>query len=114
MGWFKQVSLLVCALTLSSAALALDLKGAMNALSSAKAQGLVGEQADGYLGVVTNSGQGQEIAKLINQARRAEYQRLATQNGIALGDVEAMAGQKAIDKTPKGQFVKQGASWHQK
>lgn len=99
---------------LGQPAFALSLSEAMSALGDAKAAGLLGEQPDGYLGVIRGDGQATAIASQINQARRAEYQRLANQNGIALRDVETIAGQKAIDKTPPGQFVWQGGRWRQK
>lgn len=100
--------------TLVTGAWALDLNGAMNALTDAKASGLVGEQPNGYLGVVKNSGDAQQITKLINDARKAEYQKVAKDNGISLGDVESMAGQKAIDKTPKGQYIQANGQWKAK
>ncbi|MDM1707263.1 YdbL family protein [Thiopseudomonas alkaliphila] len=99
------------ALTLSGAAWALDLNGAMGALGAAKSSGLVGEQPNGYLGVVKNSGDAAEIARLINAARKAEYQRLAKQNSIQLSDVESMAGKKALEKTPAGQYIQVNGRW---
>ena len=114
MSWLKKLSLTAAACVLASTVWAMDLSAAMGALSGAKAQGLIGEQADGYLGVVKPQGDAEQIAKLINQARRTEYQRLAEQNNISLRDVEVMAGKKAIDKTPAGQMIKQGAGWQKK
>ena len=94
--------------------MAIDLQQAMSSLGAAKTQGLVGEQPDGYLGVVTKSGNADEIVKLINDARRAEYQRLAKDNNIALPDVEAIAGQKAMEKTQSGQYVQVNKKWMKK
>ena len=108
---FAGLMLLLC---LSLPAHALSLNEAMSALGSAKASGQLGEMPNGYLGVVSAGGQADEIAKLINQARRAEYQKLAQQNGIQLSDVETIAGQKAIDKTPAGQYVQQQGQWRRK
>lgn len=102
------------ALCLSLPAWALNLNEAMSALGSAKAGGQLGEQPDGYLGVVSASGQAAEIARLINQARQAEYQRLAKDNGLQLGDVEALAGQKALEKTPSGQYIQVNGKWVRK
>jgi len=110
----KRVAILLLASVLSLPALALDLSDAMQALPAAKAAGQLGEQTDGYLGVVAAGGQAGEIARLINQARRTEYQKLAAQNNIQLGDVEAMAGKKAIDKTPPGQYVRVDGQWRRK
>lgn len=114
MTFAPRIAILLLAGVLSLPALALDLSGAMQALPAAKAAGQLGEQTDGYLGVVAGGGQAGEIARLINQARRAEYQKLAAQNNIQLGDVEAMAGKKAIDKTPPGQYVRVDGQWQRK
>jgi hypothetical protein len=102
--------LLACSLPV----LAMNLQQAMNALPNAKAQGLVGEQPNGYLGVVSASADAELIAKLINDARRAEYARLAKENNIAVSDVEAMAGQKAIERTARGHFILLDGNWIQK
>lgn len=94
--------------------LAMDLQQAMAALGPAKAQGLVGEQANGYLGVVSNQQQADAIVKLINDARRTEYARLAKQNNIAVADVEAMAGKKALERTSAGHYIMLDGNWVKK
>lgn len=116
MKLFTVFKLSVCSLlfALSLPLMAMDLQQAMSSLGTAKTQGLVGEQSDGYLGAVTKSGNADEIVKLINDARRAEYQRLAKDNNIALPDVEAIAGQKAIEKTQSGQYVQVNKKWMKK
>jgi hypothetical protein len=114
MNIYKRLASLLLLLSLSLPALALNLNEAMSALGDAKTSGQLGEMPNGYLGVVRAGGQAAEIAQLINQARRAEYQKLATQNGIQLSDVEAIAGQKAIDKTPAGQYIQLEGKWQRK
>ena len=109
----SKLGIALLALGISLSAMAMDLGQAMSALGGAKAQGLVGEQADGYLGVVSNSGQAADIAAQIN-ARRAEYQKVANSSGASLADVEAMAGKKAMEKTPAGQYVQVGGKWVKK
>jgi hypothetical protein len=103
--------LLAVALLMTAPAWALTLNQAMGALPEAKASGLLGERPDGYVGVVTPQGDAAEIARLINEARRAEYQRLAAENGIALRDVEAIAGKKALERTPAGQYIQLNGVW---
>ncbi|WP_263145941.1 DUF1318 domain-containing protein [Pseudomonas sp. RIT-PI-AD] len=102
------------AICISLPALAMSLNEAMSGLGQAKQSGQVGEQPDGYLGVVAGDTQGAEIARLINEARRGEYQRLAKDNGLQLGDVEALAGQKALEKTPAGQYIQVNGKWVRK
>lgn len=99
---------------LSTTVLAMDLNGAMSNLSQAKSAGLLGEQPNGYLGVVQAQGDAAEVARLINDARRAEYQRLAKSNNIQLSDVETMAGKKALEKTPAGQYIQLNGKWLKK
>lgn len=108
-------SFLACLLVITSLPLmAMTLQQAMGNLSEVKAQGLVGEKPDGYLGVVSNSANATEIVNLINEARLTEYQRLAKENNISVADVQAMAGQKAIEKTPSGQYVQVNTKWVKK
>ena len=95
-----RTTLIAIGLLLSFQVFALD-------LSDAKDRGLVGEQPNGYLaavGVATP-----EIAALvsdINSKRKAAYTEIAKKNGTAIEAVEQLAGQKAIEKTPAGQFVR--------
>ena len=77
-------------------------------LQEAKAQGLVGEQANGYLGLV-KSGAPADVKALmndINAKRKKEYEDIARRNKTDLNVVETLAGKKAIDMTPPGQYVK--------
>jgi len=76
-------------------------------LDTAKSRGLVGERADGYLGVVVDD-PSPEIKSLVadvNAKRRERYEQIAKQNGIDLADVEARAGQRAIQLTTSGGWV---------
>lgn len=101
-------------LCLSLPALAMTLNQAMGALGNAKTAGQLGERPDGYLGVISDTGQAAEIARLINQARRTEYQKVARENGISLPEVEAIAGKKATEKTPPGQYIQNNGRWLRK
>ena len=98
----------------SSAAWALSLNEAMTALPAAKQAGQLGEEPNGYLGVVSSGGNAAEVARQINAARKEEYQRVAKSNGISLSDVETIAGQKAIERTPSGQYIQVNGGWVQK
>lgn len=84
-------------------------------LDAAKAQGLVGERADGYLGAVATTPDATALVREINNKRRAEYERIATQNGQPRSVIEKLAAEKAYARTPAGQYL-QGAdgSWQKK
>lgn len=105
---FRQpLALLLIGASLSLSVFALD-------LDEAKSQGLVGETLSGYLEVVSGNGEAAALVADINAKRKAQYQNIATKNKISLTDVELLAGKKAIEKTPTGQFVKIGGNWKKK
>ena len=82
-------------------------------LQEAKEKGLVGEQPNGYLGIVSNSQEVSGLVADINQKRKEAYQDIAKRNQTSVEAVEVLAGQKAIEKTPKGQFIKTPGGWTQ-
>ena len=114
MRLFSKFGVLLLALCLSLPALAMNLEEAKQQLDSAKQSGLVGETPSGYLAVVKAEGNAREIVEAINQARRQEYSRIAGKHNIPVAEVEAVAGKKAVEKTPAGQFVRVGGKWVRK
>ncbi len=103
---YNVVVLLSC-LLLWTSAWALDLQ-------AAKQGGLVGETPSGYLAVVQATPEATQLVQSINAQRRQEYAEIAKRNGIELKAVEQLAGKKAIDKTPAGQFVQVNGAWVKK
>ena len=86
-------------------------------LDQAKQQGLLGERPDGYLGLAKPSASPDAVSlmKDINNKRRDVYKGIAEKNGTALSAVEALAGKKAIGKTPSGQLIMQpNGTWTSK
>ncbi len=84
-------------------------------LQQAKSQGLVGERLDGYLGIVKPSDRVQALVKKINLGRREHYKRIAQQTGTSRDVVEVLAGKKAIQKTPAGQYIQNASgAWIKK
>ena len=90
-------SLLVSSMAFSAWAISLD---------DAKQQGLVGEMANGYLGVVVNSADAKTLVDSVNQKRKSIYMDLARKNKITMAQVTALAGKKAFAKTQSGHFIK--------
>jgi len=84
-------------------------------IRTAKAAGQIGEQLNGYLGVVSSApADVRALVQDINQKRRAVYQNIASKNGTSLQVVEQMAAKKAINKTPSGQYVQSPGGWVRK
>ncbi|MCR9106211.1 MAG: YdbL family protein [Gammaproteobacteria bacterium] len=83
-------------------------------LSQAKDNGSVGETSSGYLAAVKPSAEVNALVESINAQRKAHYQKIAKENGIALDAVEMRAGKKAIEKSSPGAYINTGDGWRQK
>ena len=111
-NWISKVflSLLLGMMTASVAV-------AASPLSKPKSDGVIGEQANGYIGLVEQNVPA-DIKKLVNEAnanRKTGYQKIAAKQGTSLKDVEKVGGQTAIDKTLKGNYVRDASGrWRKK
>lgn len=106
-------SLMLAALLLGGSAL--PIASWAVSLADAKTQGMVGEQPDGYLGIVKDSADAQALVKDINAKRRAAYEAIAEKHGQKLEDIEAAAAENAINKTAPGNWIKYpDGTWHKK
>lgn len=76
-------------------------------LSEAKADGWIGEQPDGYIGLVRNDAPPdvQALVSDVNAKRRAEYERIAQRQGAPVSEVEKVGGMTAIEKTRPGHYI---------
>jgi len=84
-------------------------------LDDAKAAGLVGEKADGYVGAVSGDASVKGLIDQINQGRRAKYAEIASKRGAPVDAVAAIAGKMLVERTPSGQFVMGGGGqWTKK
>jgi uncharacterized protein YdbL (DUF1318 family) len=86
-------------------------------LESAKRDGLIGERADGFVGVVVAkpTQELQQLVDSVNAKRRAKYQQIAKQNGTSLDAVAGLAGEKLVQRAAKGEYVTDAqGNWYQK
>ena len=85
-------------------------------LSSAKSAGFIGELSNGYIGIVKAAPDDvKALVKDVNSKRKARYSQIAKSKKISLGDVEKIAGKKAIEKTKSGNYIKRaGKGWSKK
>jgi uncharacterized protein YdbL (DUF1318 family) len=76
-------------------------------LEEAKASGLIGEQRDGYIGLVQGSAPPAVVSLVedINRQRRERYQQIASENGISVDQVAQLAFNKAVEATRSGHFL---------
>ncbi len=90
------------------AAVATGAAAASAVIEGAKSQCLVGEQSDGYLGVVDNAAASEAIrreVRAVNQQRKAAYAALAARNDVTIEDAAALTAKRLVENAPSGQCV---------
>ena len=111
-NWINNIflTLLISMMTISVAI-------AASPLTQPKTDGLIGEQSNGYIGLVTQNVSA-DIKKLVNEAnanRKAGYQKIAKKKGTSLADVERVGGNTAIEKTLRGNYIRDASgTWRKK
>lgn len=83
-------------------------------IDAAKQDGLVGERPDGLIGAVSGSAEVEALVSSVNAQRMAKYNAIAQKNGTPVNQVQAVAGQSLIAKTPPGQYIMNSAGGWQK
>lgn len=84
-------------------------------LAQARAQGIVGEKLDGYVGAVGSSATGQTMADDVNTKRRAEYEKISKQNSQPVAVVAKVAAETIINGLPSGSMYQApDGSWKRK
>src|SRR5258708_40118010 len=115
MSNFKSAIFAAAALLFSMPAFA-DLASDKAAVDAAKAAGVVGEQADGYLGIVSSAdGTVTAAVNEINNGRRGVYAQTAAKSGVTPDAAGQATGAQLIAKVPGGQYFKPlGGAWTKK
>jgi len=83
--------------------------GANPLIENAKNQCVIGEQADGYLGVVSGQTVSDALRREIrdiNQRRKSYYADIARRNGVTVEVTGQLAAQKLIEQASIGQCVR--------
>jgi uncharacterized protein YdbL (DUF1318 family) len=112
---FKHIFAAAALLLLTTPAFA-DLASDKAAVDAAKAAGTVGEQADGYLGIVSSAdGAVTAAVSEINNGRRQVYSQTAAKSGVTPDAAGQATGAQLIAKVPGGQYFKPlGGAWTKK
>ena len=115
---FKTIKIAIAALMLAFAATPAlaDLAADKAAVEAAKAAGTVGEQGDGYLGIVSSAdGTVTAAVNAINAGRADVYAQTAAKSGVTRDAAGQATGAQLIARTPAGQYVKPlGGGWTRK
>lgn len=106
--------LLTCAAPIGIPFALADAAGAKAIVDAAKAQGVVGEQGDGFLGLVTGSADSAVAAAVseINSGRAAVYADAAAKSGVTPAAAGEAAAKLIVQRIPPGQYYKPvGGAW---
>ena len=71
-------------------------------LASARASGVVGEKADGYVAVIKSSDEADALAAEVNARRKAEYAKISAANSQPVAVVAKLAAEQIIGKLDSG------------
>lgn len=84
-------------------------------LAEAKQQGWLGEQSDGYLGLVTQEAPptARALMQRVNTERTEIYASIAKKEGVSVVVVAARSGQRLIREAPPGAWIWEDGGWRQ-
>jgi uncharacterized protein YdbL (DUF1318 family) len=88
-----------------------------SSLTGPKAEGWIGEQANGYLGLVRADAPAdvKALVASVNKKRKARYQAIAKQQGIPVSEVEKVGGNETIEMTLRGNYIRDSSGrWRKK
>lgn len=114
MSMMKKLGLWFIAMLAGATLLAAYAQGPV--IDQAKAQGIVGEQFDGYLGIVDPSRASADVKRRVqgvNAGRLAEYTRISNEKGDSVATVAAAMAEKQFARAAPGEMLKPGpeAPW---
>ncbi len=95
----------------------LDSASVEPAIPLAKKSGWIGEQLDGYLGLVRKDTPAEigDLVKSANENRRGRYEKIATNNKVEIKAVETIAGRRLIASSLAGEYIQaEDDSWVRK
>jgi uncharacterized protein YdbL (DUF1318 family) len=90
---------------------------AQGSLAEAKADGLIGERADGLVALVADNPPSalRALVAEVNAERMSEYNQIAAETDAPLEAVQARAGRQIIERLPAGQYFMDAAGrWRRK
>lgn len=100
--------ILASTLFIASALFAAPAIAAPAAIDAAKAKCIVGEQTDGYLGIIDNLKADEALkreVRSVNQQRKAVYADLAARNGVTIEQAAQVTAERLLNSAPSGHCI---------
>ncbi len=86
-------------------------------LATAKSQGWIGEQNDGYLGFIKSNAPAdvKTLVADVNRQRKAQFAQIAARNGISESEAAKIFAREAATRTASGNYIQNPAgAWVRK
>jgi len=94
-------------IAIAAVALLVAIPAPASPLDDAKRAGQLGEQADGYVGVIPGApASARALADRVNAERAEHYAAIAAKTGASPTSVAALAGQKLVERAAPGDWVR--------
>lgn len=91
------------------------MKQRLPVISSLKAEGIVGETNQGYLGFVSGNQAKADVVAAENKDRKAIYKQIAKQQGASVELVQKRRAQTLAERAKPGQYIQNAAgAWVKK
>jgi uncharacterized protein len=118
MSMIRKISTFFAAMTIAGALSVAHAQAGDPVLQQARAQGIVGETATGYLGVADESKATPDIKRHVeetNAKRLSLYTQLSQKSGETVSNVAGVTAEKQIERAGSGEMVKPASgSWTKK
>jgi len=113
------IALMVVSVFVAQGAFANDIKQRMKqrlpVIVQMKSQGIVGENANGYLEYVTATRAHEDVVASENKDRQTVYSAIAAQQGVGIATVEKRRALQIANQAKKGEFLKnESGAWYKK
>ncbi|MEP7209202.1 MAG: YdbL family protein [Alphaproteobacteria bacterium] len=118
MSMIRKISTLFAAMAVAGALSVAHAQAGDPVLQQARAQGVVGEMATGYLGVADESKATPDVKRRVeetNAKRLSLYTQLSKQSGETVANVAGVTAEKQISRASSGEMIKLASgSWTKK
>ncbi|MBI9092528.1 MAG: YdbL family protein [Desulfobacterium sp.] len=113
------IALMVASVFVAQGAFANNIKQRMKqrlpVIVTMKSQGIVGENANGYLAFVTARRAHEDVVASENKDRKTVYSAIAAQQGVGIATVEKRRALQIANRAKKGEFLKnESGVWYKK
>ena len=118
MSMIRKFSAILAAMTIAGALAVAHAQAGDPVLQQARAQGIVGETAAGYLGIADDAKATPDIKRHVeetNAKRLSLYTQLSEKSGETVSNVAGVTAEKQIERAASGEMVKPASgSWTKK